>query len=143
MMKLTLLLVPLLFLAVSAVQAQEQEAGTSQVPLASVENSTRPPLPRLVSHPPLDRVQRAMEKTNLSILQLTIEVQWDADGRVTQARVQDRTASASVEKVALKWARGLRFEPASPGKGLISFQLRNDRRGGGNTPYFPGPGSRP
>lgn len=143
MMKLATIVVPLLFLATSAVQAQGQEAGASQVSPTSAEDSTRPRLPGLVSHPPLDRVQWAMDKTNLSTLKLTIELQWDADGRVTQARVQNRTASVSVEKAALNWARGLRFEPGSPGKGLIPFQLRNDRRGGGNMPYFPGPGSGP
>lgn len=143
MMKLMPILVPLLLLSVFSVQALGHEAGASQVSPASAQDSTRPRLPGLVSYPLLYRVQRAMEKTNLSMLTLTIEVQWDADGRATQARVLDKTASASVEKAALKWARGLRFEPGLPGKGLIPFQLRNDRRGGGNAPYFPGPGSGP
>jgi TonB family protein len=84
-----------------------------------------------------------MDKTNLRTLKLTIEVQWDADGRVTQASVQEKTSSASVERAALNWARGLRFEPGLPGKGLIPFRLRNDRKGGGNMPYFPGPGAGP
>jgi TonB family protein len=140
MVKLTSILVPLLFLSVSTFQARGQEAAASQ---ASVDDSTRPRLPGVVSHPPLNRVQRAMNKTNLSTLKLTIEVLWDADGRVIQARVQERTASASVEKAALNWARGLRFEPGSPGKGLIPFQLQNETLGGGNMPYFPGPASRP
>lgn len=143
MIKLMLIVIPLLLLSVSAVQARWQEAGASQTSPPSAEDSTRPRLPGLVSHLPLDRVQRAMDKTNLSTLKMTIEVQWDADGRVTQASVQDRTASASVERAALKWARGLVFEPGLPGRGMIPFQLRNDRRGGGNMPYFPGPGSGP
>jgi TonB family protein len=143
MMKPTLILVSFLFLSVSAFQARGQEVDASQAPPAPAEHLTQPRLPQLVSHPPLGRVQRAMDKTNLSTLQMTIEVRWDADGHVMQARIQDRTASASVEKAALNWVRSLRFQPGSPGKGLIPFQLRNDRRGGGNMPYFPGPGSAP
>jgi len=143
MMKPTPILAVLLLLPVFVVHASGQAVGASQELTASAVDTTQSRLPGLVSHPPLNRVQRAMDKTNLSTLQLTIELQWDADGRVTQARAQERTASASVEKAALKWARGLRFEPGSPGKGLIPFQLRNDRRGGANMPYFPGPGSAP
>jgi TonB family protein len=106
----------------------------------AVADASRPRLPGLVSHPPLHKVQWAMEETNFTDLQLTVEVQWDGEGRVQQARVLERTGSGSLEKVVLKWARDLRFEAGMPGKGLIPFRLRNDRRGGG-TPYFPIPGS--
>ena len=105
-------------------------------------DASRPHLPGLVSHPPLHKVQWAMEETNFTDLQLTVEVQWDGEGRVQQARVLERTGSGSLEKAVLKWVRGLRFEAGMPGKGLIPFRLHNDRRGGG-TLYFPMPGSGP
>lgn len=93
------------------------------------------PLPALVSHPPLKTVQRAMNGTNLSRLEFTVEVQWNADGTVTGARVLERTPSASVERAALDWVRALRFEAGASGMGRIPFKLRNDRLGGGNAPW--------
>jgi TonB family protein len=121
------------------VLAQDASPPVGTAVPAAVDTSS-PHIPELVSHPPLRKVQWAMEETNFSDLQLTVEVQWDGEGRVQQARVLERTGSGSLEKAVLKWARGLRFEPGMPGKGLIPFRLRNDRRGGG-TPYFPIPGS--
>lgn len=124
--------------------AQAQDASSpGAVAAPAAADASRPRLPGLVSHPPLRKVQWAMEETNFTDLQLTVEVQWDDEGRVQQARVLERTGSGALEKAVLKWARGLRFEPGAPGKGLIPFRLRNDRRGGGNMPYFPGPGAGP
>lgn len=124
--------------------AQAQDASPPAGAAApAVVDTSRPRIPGLVSHPSLRKVQWAMEETNFTDLQLTVEVQWDGEGRVQQARVLERTGSGAVEKAALAWARGLRFEPGTPGKGLIPFRLRNDRRGGGNMPYFPGPGAGP
>jgi TonB family protein len=92
-------------------------------------------LPELVSHPSLDPVQRAMDTTNLGKLEFTVEVQWDAEGRVTDARTLERVPSATVETAALDWARALRFESGKAGKGRIPFKLNNDGRGGGHAPW--------
>lgn len=131
------LAVLVLFACIGAAAAVE-----TPPPAASAE-AAGAAVPGLVSHPPLHPVQRAMNKTNLSKLRVTVEVQWDADGRVSQARVLERTASGAVEKAVLKWARGLRFESGSPGRGLIPFHLRNDRTGGGNLPMTPPQMTRP
>lgn len=126
-------------LCLPVAQAQDVSSPADAAAPAAADAS-RPHLPGLVSHPPLRKVQWAMEDTNFTDLQLTVEVQWDGEGRVQQARVLERTGSGSLEKAVLKWARGLRFEAGTPGKGLIPFRLHNDRRGGG-TSYFPIPGS--
>ncbi|TXH65588.1 MAG: hypothetical protein E6Q88_13645 [Lysobacteraceae bacterium] len=55
-------------------------------------------VPGLVSYPPLNPVQWAMNKTNLSKLKVTVEVQWGADGAVSQARILERTPSGALEK---------------------------------------------
>lgn len=141
-MNIQLIVVLASMLCLPIAQAQDASPPPEAAAPAAVDTS-RPHIPGLVSHPSLRKVQWAMEETNLATLQLTVEVQWDGEGRVQQARVLERTGSGAVEKAALAWARGLRFEPGTPGKGLIPFQLRNGRRGGGNMPYFPGPGAGP
>ena len=141
-MKISLIAVLVSMLCLPIAQAQDTPPPAEAAARAAVDTS-KPHIPGLVSYPSLRKVQRAMEKTNLATLQLTVEVQWDGEGRVQQARVLERTGSGGVEKAALAWARGLRFEPGTPGKGLIPFRLRNDRKGGGNMPYFPGPGAGP
>lgn len=133
-------LASMLCLAPARAQDASAPAGTTEPPAAGASS---PRMPGLVSHPSLRKVQWAMEDTNLTTLQLTVEVQWDGEGRVQQARVLERTGSGAVEKAVLTWARGLRFEPGTPGKGLMPFRLRNDRRGGGHMPYFPGGGAGP
>lgn len=90
----------------------------------------RPPapadLPQVVHAPGLFRVQRAMNLSNLDALSLTLEIDWNAEGQVTSARVLDQTPAPAVEKALATWARKIRFAPGSPGRGRMPVQLKSE-----------------
>ncbi len=95
-----------------------------------VPSVVRPPapaaLPQVVHAPGLFRVQRAMNLSNLDALSVTLEITWDAEGRVTTAHVLERTPAPGVEKALVTWARKVRFAPGSPGRGRMPVQLKSE-----------------
>lgn len=95
-----------------------------------VPSIVRPPapadLPQVMHAPGMFRVQRAMNLSNLDALSLTLELAWDAEGRVTSAQVLERTPAPAVEKALVTWARKVRFAPGSPGRGRMPVQLKSE-----------------
>jgi hypothetical protein len=139
----------LLSAVISAVVASgpvaESAAGQAKHPESSGEAMVAQPaatapkteFPRIVSNPSFLSIQAAMNKTNLTTLKLTAELQWGMDGRVTQARILEKTVRGSVEEAVLKWVRRIRFQLGAPGAGRIPFELSNETLGGANRPMNP------
>lgn len=83
-------------------------------------------LPQVVHTPGIWRVQRAMNLSNLTTLTLTLELVWDADGRVVSARVLEPSPAPAVDKALVDWGRDVRFAPGAPGSGRIPVQLKSE-----------------
>jgi TonB family protein len=82
--------------------------------------------PQVVHTPGMWRVQRAMNLSNLTTLALTLELVWDADGRVVSARVLEPSPAPAVDKALVDWGRDVRFAPGAPGSGRIPVQLKSE-----------------
>lgn len=98
--------------------------GRGSLPFSfEVETTAGPAMsaPVIKKRPSLRPVMNAMARTNLRHLNLNVLLEYDAEGRVTSARILERTPSASVEKAVLEWVKNVVIETDRPGAGQLPF----------------------
>lgn len=115
------LLAVMLALSVPAAFArQDQGAAAPRLPSGlPVVDATK-----ALYRPALRPLTEAVAAANLDKMEAVVDIDYDASGKVTEARLIKSSGRTRVDKAAVAWAKGLRLQPGQAGVGRIPFDFK-------------------
>lgn len=111
--------------ALPVVHAQEQDSTDRAV----FESKVAPATPHVISanemhRPPSMRsIEDALTRSGLSSVSTSVSLVWDANGHVTNLKLDQPTGSRILDRAILGWAGKLQLNAQEPGEGTLPMTM--------------------
>jgi TonB family protein len=104
-------------------------AGAQERTTADFQSKTAPSQPHIISasemhKPPTMRpIEEALVRSGVSSVSTSVSLIWDADGHVTNLKLDEPTGSKLLDKAILGWAAKLQLNAEEPGEGTLPMTM--------------------
>jgi len=109
-----------LLLSAGTLQAQQPPAPPAPPPSKRAVSDH----PSLVSHAPLDAVEKAFAASGMPSAHPKLAVDYDDKGVPTRLRLEPGSGNDALDQAILEWGRALRLSPGKAGTGRLPFDLK-------------------